>query len=53
MKKRIIELDFDKINEDILYLINEARTSPKNFLELIDINDTEDKDIQNLINYIY
>ena len=53
VKKRIIELDFDKINEDILYLINEARTSPKNFLELIDINDTEDKDIQNLINYFY
>lgn len=53
LKKRIIELDFDKINEDILYLINEARTSPQNFLELLNINDTEDKDLQNLINYFY
>ena len=51
LKKRIIELDFDKINEDILYLINEARTSPKNFLEFININNTNDEEFINLLNF--
>ena len=51
LKKRIIEVDSDKINEDILYLINEARTSPQNFLDLININDTKDKELQDLFNF--
>ena len=51
LKKRIIELDFDKINEDILYLINEARTSPKNFLKLININNTNDEEFIDLLNF--
>ena len=51
LKKRIIEVDSDKINEDILYLINEARTSPQYFLDLININDTNDKELQDLLNF--
>ena len=51
LKKRIIEVDSDKINEDILYLINEARTSPQNFLQLINIKDTNDKELQDLVNF--
>ena len=51
LKKRIIKIDFDKINEDILYLINEARTSPQNFLQLINIKDTNDKELQDLVNF--
>ena len=51
LKKRIINFDFDKINQDILYLINEARTSPQNFLALININNTNDKEIIDLLNF--
>ena len=51
LKKRIINFDFDKINQDILYLLNEARTSPQNFLALININNTNDKEIIDLLNF--
>ena len=51
LKKRIINFDFDKINQDILYLLNEARTSPQNFLDLIIINNTNDKEIIDLLNF--
>ena len=51
LKKRIINFDFDKINQDILYLINEARTSPQNFLDFININNTNDKEIIDLLNF--
>ena len=51
LKKRIINFDFDKINQDILYLLNEARTSPQNFLDFININNTNDKEIIDLLNF--
>ena len=51
LKKRIINFDFDKINQDILYLLNEARTSPQNFLALININNINDKEIIDLLNF--
>ena len=51
MKKSIIEIDSEKMNENILLLLNEARTSPKSFSENLNINDTNDKDLQNLYQF--
>ena len=51
LKKSIIEIDSEKINEDILFLLNEARRSPKRFAEKLNINDTNDKDLQNLYHF--
>ena len=31
VKSKLMEIDSAKINEDILYLLNKARTSPKSF----------------------
>ena len=52
VKKSIIEIDSEKINENInkniLFLLNEARRSPKSFAKKLNINDTNDKDLVNL-----
>ena len=50
-KNQLIDLDSYKINEDILYLLNKARTSPKKFSKyIININD-DDEEILNLFNF--
>ena len=51
MKSQLIEIDSDKINEDILYLLNKARTSPKSFSKYLNINENEDTEIIKLFNF--
>lgn len=51
INKDIIELDLYEINEEILYLLNEARSSPKNFCKYLNINDNKEKEIQNLFHF--
>ena len=47
-KKQIIELDSYKINENLLHLLNKARSSPKKFAKYLNINDKDDNEIINL-----
>ena len=37
IKKETIKTDIEKINEEILCLINNARTSPKTFIKKLNI----------------
>ena len=51
VKSKLMEIDSDKINEDILYLLNKARTSPKSFSKYLNINENEDAKIIQLFNF--
>jgi len=51
VKSQLIEIDSDKINEDILYLLNKARTSHKSFSKYLNINENEDTEIIKLFNF--
>lgn len=47
-KKLLMELNSNELNKNIFYLINEARTSPKQFCQHIMYTNDTDKKIQNL-----
>ena len=51
VKSQLMEIDSDKINEDILYLLNKARTAPKSFSKYLNINENEDTKIIKLFNF--
>lgn len=51
VKSKLMEIDSAKINEDILYLLNKARTSPKSFSKYLNINENEDAKIIQLFNF--
>ena len=51
VKSKLMEIDADKINDDILYLLNKARTSPKSFSKYLNINENEDAKIIQLFNF--
>ena len=47
-KKLLMELNSNELNKNILYLINEARTSPKQFYHHLIYNNKTNKNITNL-----
>ena len=51
LKKQINEQDSEEINQNILYLLNEARTSPKSFYKHLNINDNNNIELLNFLNY--
>ena len=53
VKSKLMEIDSDKINDEILYLLNKARTSPKSFSKYLNINENEDAKIIQLFNFAY
>jgi hypothetical protein len=50
-KNRKIDIDSFLINENILYLLNKARTSPKSFSKYLNVNNKSDIEIINLYNF--
>ena len=50
-KKLLMELHSDELNKNILYLINEVRTSPKQFSHHLILNDNNNKNIKYLSLY--
>ena len=51
LKNQKIDIDSFLINENILYLLNKARTSPKSFSKYLNINNKSDIEIINLYNF--
>lgn len=52
IKKEIIKTDIEKINEEILCLINNARASPKIFIKKLNIkDDSKNEKIKNLVSF--
>ena len=50
-KNRKIDIDSFLINENILYLLNKARTSPQSFSKYLNVNNKSDIEIINLYNF--
>ena len=50
-KKQKIKIDSFLINENILYLLNQARTSPKSFSKYLNINNSNDIEIIKLYHF--
>ena len=50
-KNQKIDIDSFLINENILYLLNKARTSPQSFSKYLNVNNKSDIEIINLYNF--